>query len=79
MKDKKDNTVQTANMTKVLVMVTGATLAMLATLCFVMPDQIAETLSMDKKTVLIMGGVFILVGLTDMFVGKFIIGKRDTK
>lgn len=76
---KENNNIQARNMAKTVIMLTGATLALAATLCFTMTDTIAENLNMEPDMVQIIGGVCIFVGLTDILVGKFILGKKDVK
>lgn len=78
MTDENQN-LQARNMAKTVIMITGAMLALLATLCFTMTETIAEELNMDVQTVKIIGGALIFVGLTDILVGKFILGKKDVK
>jgi len=76
---EEDKNTKARNTAKTVVMMAGAMLALLATLCFTMTETIAEEFSMDTEIIQIIGGAFIFVGLTDILIAKFILGKKDVK
>ncbi|MGH1455255.1 MAG: hypothetical protein ACRBDI_00585 [Alphaproteobacteria bacterium] len=72
-------TQQQKTIIRIMLFMTGIIALVLATMCFAIPENIEEMMSMDTETVNILGIILTVIGLGDLAVSLIIFKRRDRK